>query len=242
MSHVLIVLTSHDRLGDTARASGFYYDELATPYAALADAGHDITLASIAGGAPAHDPSSLADDPEKRPEAVRRFLADDAAMARLSNTVSVSALEASDFDAVFLPGGHGTMFDFAQSEALGALVGRIFDVDGVVAAVCHGPTGLVGAVRADGRPLVEGLRVNAFTDAEEAAVGLVGVVPYLLESRLRELGARFESGPNFGAYAVRDGRLITGQNPASAGLVAQHLLDALDDARHGTRPARTDAA
>ena len=229
MGHALIVLTSYTTLGETDRPTGFYFDEMATPYWALVDAGHEVTIASIRGGAAVHDPASVDADPAKRPAPVARFLADADAMEKLAATSAIDELAVDHFDAVFLPGGHGTMWDFADSEPLANLVGAAFDRGGVVAAVCHGPAGLVGARRADGRPLVEGLRVNAFTDAEEAAVGLTDTVPFALESRLRELGARFEGGPDFAAFAVRDDRLITGQNPASAELVARHLVDALGE-------------
>ena len=229
VSHVTVVLTSHARLGESGRATGFHFDELAAPYWALVDAGHDVTLASVAGGAAVHDPSSLAADPDERPAAVARFLADPDAMAKLSATLPIEAAMQARPDAVFLPGGHGTMFDFARSEPLAKLVGRTFDAGGIVAAVCHGPAGLIGAVRADGRPVVEGLRVNGFTDAEEEAVNLTDVVPFALETRLRELGAVFESGPNFTSYAVRDGQLVTGQNPQSAEAVARLLVAALGE-------------
>ena len=227
MSRILIVLTSHTRLGETGRATGFYFDEMATPYWALVDAGHAVDIASIAGGAAAHDPSSLKADPAERPAPVARFLADPDAMAKLAATHPVDTVEAAAYDAVFLPGGHGTMYDFAQSEALGALVGSIHAGGGIVAAVCHGPAGLLGATRPDGRPLVEGLRVNGFTDAEEEAAGLTDAMPFLLETRLREQGSLFEGAANFQPHAVRDGRLITGQNPASAALVGEHLVAAL---------------
>ena len=239
MSHVTVVLTSHARLGESGRATGFYFDELAALYWALVDAGHDVTLAPIAGGAATHDPSSLAADPDERPAAVTRFLADPEAMAKLSATLPIERAMQARPDAVFLPGGHGTMFDFAQSEPLAKLVGRTFDAGGIVAAVCHGPAGLIGAVRADGRPVVEGLRVNAFTDAEEEAVNLTDVVPFALETRLRMLGAIFESGPNFTSYAVRDGQLVTGQNPRSAAAVARLLVEALGE--RSTAAPRTSA-
>lgn len=227
MAHVLIVVTSHTRLGTTGRTTGFYFDEMAAPYWALIDAGHTVEIASIAGGAAAHDPGSVKADPAERPVAVQRFLTDPAAMAKLVDTLPIAAVDPSAFDAVFLPGGHGAMYDFPSNEDLADVVGRIFDRGGVVGAVCHGPAGLVAAKRGDGRPIVEGLRVNAFTDAEEAAVGLTAAMPFLLETRLRELGGRFEGAPDFTAKAVRDGRLVTGQNPMSAEPVAALMLEAL---------------
>jgi putative intracellular protease/amidase len=227
MSKVLIVLTSHTQLGETGRATGFYFDELATPYYALVEAGHTVDIASIRGGAAIHDPGSVKADPAQRPAAVQRFLADPSAMARLSATLAIGEIDASAYDAVFLPGGHGAMYDFPKSETLAAVVGKVYDRGGVVGAVCHGPAGLVSAKRADGQPLVAGLRVNSFTDAEEAAVGLTEAMPFLLESRLRELGGHFEGAPNFTAKAVREGRFITGQNPMSADAVGRHLVEAL---------------
>lgn len=232
MARILIVLTSHTALGDTKRPTGFYFDEMATPYWALVDAGHEVEIASISGGAPVHDPGSVKDDPAERPAPVARFLDDTDAMAKLGATEPVADIDAARFDAVFLPGGHGTMWDFAQTDALGALVSDIWAQNGVVAAVCHGPAGLLGATKPDGRPLVDGLRVGGFTDAEEAAVGLTDVMPFLLETRLREQGGLFESAENFQPHAVADGRLVTGQNPASAGRVADLMLEAL--AMHGT--------
>lgn len=228
MAHVLFVLTSHTALGDTGRETGFYFDEMAAPYWALIDAGHSVDIASIAGGPAVHDAASLPADPARRPAPVTRFLEDPEAMAKLAGTPAVAGLDAARYDAVFLPGGHGTMWDFAQTPALGALVSEIWARDGVVGAVCHGPAGLLGATKPDGRPLVEGLRVGGFTDAEEAAVGLTEVVPFLLETRLREQGGTFEGGPDFQAQAVRDGRLVTGQNPASAPAVGALLVEALD--------------
>jgi putative intracellular protease/amidase len=230
MADILVVLTSHDRIGDAGRATGFFWEELAAPYYAFRDAGHRVTLASIAGGRPPADPTSLEEDEGKRPAAVRRFLADEAAMAALASTLAVTEVDPAGFDAIFLPGGHGTMWDFPGNEALARAVGAIYEAGGVVGAVCHGPAGLVGARRMDGRPLVEGLAVNGFTDAEESAVGLTEAVPFLLETRLRDLGGRFEGGAPFTSKAVRDGRLVTGQNPMSSAAVADLLLEALGEA------------
>ncbi|MFV0643636.1 MAG: type 1 glutamine amidotransferase domain-containing protein, partial [Sphingomonadaceae bacterium] len=172
MAEVLIILTSHTEIGNSGKETGFYFDEMATPYWALIDAGHEVSIASIQGGQPAYDPSSVKANAAERPAPVQRFFDDAAAMAKLQNTPAVDVVNAADFDALFLPGGHGTMFDFAQSKALNNLVGKIYDQGGVIGAVCHGPAGLIGAVRADGKPVVAGHRVNSFTDAEEQAVGL----------------------------------------------------------------------
>jgi putative intracellular protease/amidase len=231
MTSILIVLTSHGRLGETGRPTGFYWEELAAPYWALRDAGVEVTLASIAGGEPPADPTSLDKDPAKVRAPVRRFMEDAQAMAALRATLPVEGLDAAGFDGIFLPGGHGTMWDLPGSAALATLVGRLFDDGKLVAAVCHGPAGLVAARRADGRPIVEGRRVNGFTDSEEKAAGLAETVPFLLESRLRANGARFEGGPDYAPYAVRDGNLVTGQNPASAAPLAKLLVDALSETR-----------
>lgn len=229
MANVLIVVTSHTQLGNTGRPTGFYFDEMATPYYAFRDAGHDVDIASIRGGAAAHDPNSLSADESKLPAAVRRFLADAEAMAKLKATISIDDANPDDYDAIFLPGGHGAMWDFPFNTALSRAVGAIYDAGGHVGAVCHGPAGLVGARRGDGKPLVQGLRVNSFTDAEEAAIRLTHEMPFLLETRLTELGGRFEGGDNFTAKAVRDGRLVTGQNPMSVEVVSALMVETLGE-------------
>ncbi|PID60819.1 MAG: glutamine amidotransferase [Gammaproteobacteria bacterium] len=227
MANVVIVLTSHNALGNSGKLTGFYFDEMATPYWALKDAGHAVTLASIQGGNPPFDPGSVKENPDERPAQVQRFLVDDAAMAELKNTPAVADLDPDAFDAVFLPGGHGTMFDFANNVALGALVGKVYDNDGTIGAICHGPAGLVGALRADGQPVVAGHKVSGFTNAEEVAVGMAETVPFLLEETLRAQGAAFEGTDNFKSHAVRDRQLVTGQNPASVAAVAELMLEAL---------------
>jgi putative intracellular protease/amidase len=226
MAKILIVLTSHGDLGGK-RPTGFFWEELAIPYWAFRDAGHRVVLASIAGGEPPADPTSLQEDPARNPAEVNRFLADPEAMAALRDTATVETMRAEEYDAIFLPGGHGTMWDLPGSPALASLVTALFEAGKPVGAVCHGPAGLLGARRADGRPLVEGRRVNGFTDSEERAAGLEKVVPFLLESRLRALGGRFEGGPDYGPFAIRDGNLVTGQNPASAAPAARLMLEAL---------------
>jgi putative intracellular protease/amidase len=227
MPRILIVLTSHATLGTTGRPTGFHWEELATPYYVFRDAGLAVELASIAGGRPPHDPSSLAAQAAANRPSVARFLADAAAQAALDAAIPIGEADPARYDAVFLPGGHGTMWDLPGNAALARLVGAVFDAGGAVSAVCHGPAGLVDARRADGRPIVEGRRVNSFTDAEEAAIGLTGEMPFLLETRLRELGGRFEGAAKFRAHVVRDGNLVTGQNPASAEAVAAAVLEAL---------------
>lgn len=230
MTKAIFVLTSQSRMGDTDRQTGFYFDEMAIPYWALADAGIDIDIASINGGNPPADPNSLARDGHPIAE-VDRFRADPAAMAKLTGSKKIDDVKAADYQIVFLPGGHGTMWDFAQSKALGTLIGEIYDQGGIVGAVCHGPTGLLGARKADGTPLVDGKRVNGFTNSEEERVGLEAVIPYFTETELIKQGGLFEKADPFTPHAVRDGRLITGQNPMSSARVAALLLEALAE-RH----------
>jgi len=223
---ILMIVTSHARLGDTGKPTGLWAEELAVPWYALADAGAMLTLASPAGGPAPIDPGSVKPAGEND-AAVERLLADPALQASLAATPRVADFDGADFDALFFPGGHGTMWDLPVDAGVTRAVERAFAAGRLIAAVCHGPAGLVSARRPDGEPIVKDLRVNSFTDAEEAAVGLAQVVPFLLESRLRELGGRFESGPSWQPFAVRDGPLVTGQNPQSSHAVAQALLDAL---------------
>jgi putative intracellular protease/amidase len=243
---VLIVTTSHAEMGSTGHRTGVWLEELATPYYALRDGGADITLASIKGGQVPFDPRSIpaeagqsaGEAPREQqdvPESVRRFLADEAAMRAARNSVPVAEVDGNAFDAILLPGGHGTMWDLPNSEALARLVSESFERGRIVAAVCHGPAGLVSAKRRDGRPIVEGRKVSAFTNSEEEAVGLKDVVPFLLEDRLKDLGGRFEKDANWQPHGVRDGNLITGQNPQSSALVARYILDAL--AERAAQPA-----
>jgi putative intracellular protease/amidase len=229
MSRILIVLTSHGQLGGTGRKTGFYWEELAAPYWAFRDAGHSVTIASITGGRGVDDPGSLKADPTQRPTAVQRFLADPSAMAALNDTAAIASATPANFDAVFLPGGHGTMWDLPTSDALAHIIGAVHAAGGVIGAVCHGPAGLVAAKRPDGQPLVKGVKIAAFTDAEEEAAGLTAEMPFLLETRLRALGASHQPAPNFTENAVRDGRLVTGQNPMSSDKVAKLFVEALQD-------------
>lgn len=235
---VLIVTTSHDQMGSTGHPTGLWLEELATPYYALLDGGTDVTIASIKGGEVPLDPRSIpaaagqsdGEEPAEQqdlPASVHRFLADEEAMKSIKASLSVDQIDPHEFDAILLPGGHGTMWDLPDSQALARLLGALFDAGKFVSAVCHGPAGLVSAKRQDGRPLVEGKRVSAFTNSEEDGVGLRDVVPFLLEDRLQELGAHYEKAPDWHPFAVRDGTLITGQNPQSSERVAQLLLEGL---------------
>ena len=226
MPKALFILTSHDTLGDTGKPTGFYWEELAAPYWILSDAGWQIELASIKGGKPPADPSSAEGD--AMTDEVRRLLADEAVMNKLENTTKVEDVEVSGCDIVFLPGGHGTMWDLPSSKALGDLLGRAFDKGAVVGAVCHGPAGLLSARLASGDPLVHGRRVAGFTNSEEDAVGLSDVVPFMLEDQLKAQGGHHQKGPDWQPFAVADGNLVTGQIPASSAEVARLMLKAAD--------------
>ncbi|PTX56865.1 putative intracellular protease/amidase [Litoreibacter ponti] len=221
---ILMVATSAREMNN-GEATGVWLEELTTPYYAFKDAGADVTLTSILGMEIPVDERSLSED-DKAPS-VERYLEDEDLQQMVKNTPSFNSIDTDGFDAIFLPGGHGTMFDYPDNAELAALILK-FDADGkVVSAVCHGPAGLVSATKADGRPLVEGRRVAGFTNSEEHAVGLADAMPFLLESKLKDLGANHEAGPDFESFAVRDGNLITGQNPASATETATMVLDAL---------------
>ena len=226
---VLIVLTSNAELGETGKTTGFWAEEFSTPYYALRDAGLDVTVVSAEGGATTIDPGSLSER-GRNADSVERLLDDESVMALLQDTRPVSAVDAVDFDAIFLPGGHGTMWDFPDNAALSDRIARIWACGGAVAAVCHGPAGLVNVRLDGGAALVDGKKLTAFTDSEEEAVGLTDAVPFLLESRLRELGGQFKAAEDFKPHVVVDGRLVTGQNPASSADTAARLVEVL---RHG---------
>lgn len=222
-SRVLIITTSHETLGNTKQKTGLWLEELTTPYYAFVDAGALVTIASIQGGAVPIDPGSQKAKGENSPS-VERFYTDAAAQKAVANTPSITDVKASDYDAVFLPGGHGTMWDFPQSNCLSIIISEALAKGSIVSAVCHGPAGLIAAETATGESVVKGRKVAAFTDAEESAVGLTETVPFLLESRLRELGADIHKADNFEACVAVDGNLITGQNPMSSELVAEKVL------------------
>lgn len=222
---ILIVLTSNDRLGDTGEKTGFWLEELAAPYYEFRDAGADITLSSPAGGEPPLDPRS--DRPEARTEATRRFRQDPEAQRRLTRTDKLAAVSAGDFDAVFYPGGHGPMWDLPDDPGSISLIEAMVRDGKPVAAVCHGPAALVNARTPAGSHLVSGRSVTGFSNTEENSVGLTEVVPFLLEDRLRERGARYSKAEDFAAHVVVDDLLITGQNPASSAPTAIALLGVL---------------
>lgn len=219
---ILVVLTSHDRLGDTGEKTGFWLEELAAPYYVFKDAGADVVLASPKGGQPPLDPKSgLADF---QTEATRRFDTDPAAGAALAATRRLADVSLAGFDALFFPGGHGPLWDLAEDPASIALIEAAVR-DGVpVGAVCHAPGVFRHVKAADGQPLVRGRSVTGFSNSEEDAVGLTAVVPFLVEDMLTGHGARYSKGADWQPYVVEDGRLITGQNPASSEATARALL------------------
>lgn len=228
-SRAVLVLTSHARFGDSDRPTGFWYEELAAPYHVLTNAGVEVTLASPAGGQPPVDPASLI--PAAVTDAVDRFRADPDAVARLAATVPLAGLDDSAFDSVVLVGGHGTMWDFPANPPLADLLTAVLSRGGTVGAVCHGAAALVDLQTA-GRSVVDGRQLTAFSDSEEELVAATGLVPFSLEQRLRALGARYAAGQPFAPHVLRDGQLVTGQNPASSTRVAELVADAV-------RPART---
>jgi putative intracellular protease/amidase len=222
---ILIVLTSHDRLGDTGKKTGFWLEEFAAPYYVLKDAGAVITLASPKGGQPPLDPKS--DLPENQTELTKRFRKDPAAQAELANTKKLSEVSADDFDAVFYPGGHGPMWDMPDNATSMALIEAFVKADKPIAAVCHAPAALVNVRGQDGEYLVKGKLVTGFSDTEEEAVGLTAVVPFRLEDRLKERGGIYRKAANWAPCVQVDGKMVTGQNPASSGPVAAELLKLL---------------
>lgn len=222
---VLIVLTSHDQLGNTGEKTGFWLEELAAPYYVFRDAGAEVTLASPLGGQPPLDPKSASEDFQT--EDTRRFEADPAAQAALAATHKLAEVSLADYDAVFYPGGHGPLWDLASDPASIALIEAAFAAGKPVGAVCHAPAVLRRVKGADGEPLVKGKQVTGFSNSEEAAVGLTDIVPFLVEDMLIANGGDYSCGPDWSAHVVRDGLLVTGQNPASSAPTAQALLELL---------------
>ncbi|WP_314402908.1 type 1 glutamine amidotransferase domain-containing protein [Stenotrophomonas rhizophila] len=219
---ILIVLTSHDQLGDTGRETGFWLEELAAPYYAFTDAGAQIVLASPKGGQPPLDPKST--EPDFQTDLTRRFETDPAATAQLAATVRLDSVNQGDFDAVFYPGGHGPLWDLANDSHSIALIESFIAANKPVALVCHAPGVLRDVKAADGSPLVAGKKVTGFTNSEEAGVGLTDVVPFLVEDMLQAAGGQYSKGPDWGSYVVSDGLLITGQNPGSSAETAAVLV------------------
>jgi putative intracellular protease/amidase len=226
---ILMVLTSHDELGNTGRKTGFWLEELAAPYYAFQDAGAEIVLASPKGGQPPLDPKS--DEPASQTDLTRRFEADAAAKAQLAATVRLDSVSQADFDTVFYPGGHGPLWDLAEDKNSIALIESFVAAGKPVALVCHAPGVLRHVKAADGKPLVAGKKVTGFTNTEEAGVGLTEVVPFLVEDELKAKGGLYSKADDWASYVVRDGLLITGQNPASSGAAAKALIAQLGQAK-----------
>lgn len=217
---ILMVVTNHATISKEHK-TGLWLEEFAIPYNAFKEKGYDIKVTSIEGGDIPLDPNSITE--EDHPEW-------DEAEGKLKNTTKLSEQDAENFDAVFLPGGHGTMFDFPNSQTLQHILQSFAESDRIIAAVCHGPSGLVNATYNDGTPIVQGKKVSAFTDEEEREMQLVDEMPFLLESTLREKGAEIVSGHKWADVSVRDGNLVTGQNPQSSGSTAKKVIEALEEA------------
>ena len=225
---ILMGLTSHDQLGNTGRKTGFWLEEFAAPYFVFRDAGVQLTLASPKGGQPPIDPKS--DLPENQTPAMTRFKQDQAAQLALSQTVKLADVKSEDYDTVFYPGGHGPMWDLAESPDSIALLESFYNSGKPIALVCHAP-GVLRHVTYQGAPLVKGKHVTGFTDGEEEAVQLTKVVPFLVEDELLRLGAIYEKVANWQPFSIVDGRLVTGQNPASSTTAAQALLKLMGEAK-----------
>ena len=223
--NILMVLTSHDRLGDTGKMTGFWLEEFAAPYYAFKDAGARVTLASPAGGQPPLDPASDAQDMQT--DATRRFKDDAEAQQALADTRKLGDVDAGDFDAVFYPGGHGPLWDLAEDHASIKLIERFWNSGKPIAAVCHAPGVLRHVKDGEGAPLVKGRKVTGFSNAEETAVGLTDVVPFRVEDELARLGGHYASAAEWTSHVEVDGRLVTGQNPASSVATAQALMQQL---------------
>ena len=222
---VLMVLTSHSDLGNTGKKTGFWLEEFAAPYYIFKDAGAEVVLASPAGGQPPLDPKS--DSADFQTELTQRFKADPAAQRELANTLKLDSVRQEDFDTVFYPGGHGPLWDLAESRTSIALIEAFNRAGKPTGFVCHAPGVLRHVKAASGEPLVKGRQVTGFTNGEEADVELTDIVPFLVEDELIALGANYQKGPNWGSYIVEDGQLITGQNPGSSEDVAKALVKAL---------------
>lgn len=222
---ILFVLTSHDQLGNTGKKTGFWIEEFATPYYALADKGFDIVIASPHGGQPPIDPKSNL--PAYATPATKRFNDDKGTQKKLRESLSLKDVRQEDYDAVFYPGGHGPLWDLSEDKNSIRLIEAFYLNNKPVSFVCHAPAALKNVKDKTGEPLVKGKQVTGFTNSEEAAVELTDVVPFLVENMLKEKGGVYTSGSNWSPYVVQDGMLITGQNPASSELVAEKLATML---------------
>ncbi|MCZ4694993.1 type 1 glutamine amidotransferase domain-containing protein [Ancylomarina euxinus] len=223
--NILFVLTSHSQMGDTGHKTGFWIEEFANPYYALADAGVKITIATPKGGVAPIDPTSNL--PQNVTEDTERFSKDEAVQKMINETIALADINFEDYDAVFYPGGHGPLWDLAEDKTSAKLIQDFYAANKPVAFVCHAPAALKHVKDANGEFLVKGKKVTGFTNEEEEAVQLTNVVPFLVEDMLKEHGGIYSRGKTWEAYAVQDGNLITGQNPASSALVAEILLKML---------------
>jgi putative intracellular protease/amidase len=223
--NILFVLTSHDKLGDTGNKTGFWVEEFANPYYTLLDKGASVTLATPKGGAAPIDPSSAS--PDAATAATARFDKDTTAQGLIANTKVLADINPDDFDAVFYPGGHGPLWDLANDATSIALIEKFNSQEKPIAFVCHAPAALKSVKNTDGTPMVSGKKVTGFTNTEEAAVQLTDIVPFLVEDMLIKNGGIYSKKEDWAAYAIQDGNLITGQNPASSELVAEKLLESI---------------
>jgi putative intracellular protease/amidase len=225
---ILMVLTSHDQLGNTGQKTGLWLEEFAAPYFVFRDAGVQLTLASPKGGQIPIDPKS--DLPENQTDATNRFKQDHEAQQVLANTMKLADMKAEDFDTVFYPGGHGPMWDLVDNPDSIHLIESFYDSGKPIALVCHS-SGALHRVTYQGASIVKDKRVTGFTNEEEAEVNLTSVVPFLVEDELKRKGGLFKKAPNWQSLVIVDGRLITGQNPASSGPAAQELLQLISAER-----------
>jgi putative intracellular protease/amidase len=227
---ILMVLTSHDQLGETERKTGFWLEEFAAPYYVFKDAGADVTIASPKGGQPPIDPSS--DVKATQTEDTRRFADDTVAQRQLATTHKLSDVNAADFDAIFYPGGHGPLWDLAEDPDSKGMIEFFANANRPIGAVCHAPAVFQHTMGLDAKPLVADRRVTGFTNSEEEGAKLVDVVPFLVEDMLISKGAHYEKGPDWASFVVTDGKLVTGQNPASSKAAAEQILKLLRNGAH----------
>lgn len=225
MKKVLFVLPSHDQLGNTGQKTGYWLEEFVSPYYEFMDNGYDVTIASPKGGRPPIDPKSL--QKENQTEVTERLQNDKTVMNKIDNTFVLSGVSSNDYDILFLPGGHGPMWDLSEDEDMKKLVEDFYNNKKIITAVCHGPAGLLQAKDQNGNSILKNKKITGFANSEEKSVKLDQVVPFLLENRLKELGGNFEKSEDFKPFVVSDGQIITGQNPASAFLAAQKVIEIL---------------
>lgn len=225
MKKVLFVLPSHDQLGDTGQKTGYWLEEFASPYYEFVDNEFDVTISSPKGGKPPVDPKSL--QLENQTDYTKRLESDKVAKEKLENTLVLSEVSSDDYDTLFLPGGHGPMWDLSQDKDLKNLVEKFYNNSKIISAVCHGPAGLIQATDKNGDSILKNKRITGFTNDEEEMVKLDKTVPFSLENKLKELGGKFEKSENFKPFVVSDGQIITGQNPASSFLAAKKVVELL---------------